>query len=296
MIKQDLHNYQFDYIKIKAVADQTKKLKWDNLVEHPNIKNNYCLNNELGQFVKNFKLYHRRDDGVFIELSIPYFLEGHNYLATSPSRIREFKNQLELLLGIDLALCKISAYEFGAFETIGTESKDYIKSILGLSNMDLEKSNPTMKMYGDSSQAIHYKIYDAVANAKKKKTFTRGNFPKSGLIKHELKITNTNRFHNKEVVLSNFLEEKFHEQNRALLCGYYDRIVFKEEILFKPLKNDLTNILFTCLKSVEHKLEKTIPNLLDQIIGAANLTASQRSKRKKAIQKLDKIYSQSVKR
>jgi len=297
MTNINLHNYQFDGIKIQTLVSQKNNIKWENLEEHPTLKKNYCLKSHVSPYAKNFRLYLKGNGQAVINLSIPYFLEGHNYLATPYNVLCSFKNIFLKLVGIDLNECRVLEYEFGAYESIDIDARKFIKSVVGVANLELEKSNSTMKMFGDSSKGIHYKIYDAVANAKRKKTFSRSNYTNVNLIKHELKITKTHNLWGKEVFSDGFIGgDSFYEKCKQLLNEYRQAIIFKEEILYKPLSSDLTNIVFTCLKSLEHKSDTTIVNLINQVLEASDLNASQRSKRRKSILQLDKMYNQATNR
>jgi len=291
-----LHNYQFDGIKIQTLIRHKNDIKWKNLIDHPTIRRNYCLRPELSEFAKNFRLFKKANGQVIINLSIPYFLEGHNYLATPYSVLKDFKDKFFDFIGVDFGECKVLEFEFGAYESVDIDSKDYLKNIVGVSNLDLEKSNSSMKMFGDSAKGIHYKIYDAVANSKRKKTFSRGNYPSARLIKHELKITKTENLFGRTILDKGFLGIGMYDDYKEILHNYRQSLIFKEQVLFKPLGNDTTNIIFTCLKSLEHKFDNTIPNLINEVLESSDLSASQRSKRRKSILQLDKMYNQTVNR
>ncbi len=293
----ELHNYQFDGIKIETLIRHKNDVNWKNLMDHPTIRKNYCLKPELTEFAKNFRLFKKSNEQMVINFSIPYLLKGHNYLATPQEVLNEFRRMFLFLIGIDFNECRILEYEFGAYETINIKSSEFIKNIVGVSNLDLEKSNSVMKMFGDSSKGFHYKIYDAVANARRKKTFSRGNYPSGGLIKHELKFTKTKNLFGRHIINNGFLDsDGFFGECKKQLNEYRQSLIFKDEVKYTPLNSDTTNILFTCLKSIEHKLDAPIPYLIDSIIESAELSASQRSKRRKSILQLDKMYNQSLNR
>lgn len=146
-----------------------------------------------------------------------------------------------------------------------------------------------MKMFGDSN--IHYKIYDAVANAKRKRTFTRGNYPDSKLIKHELKFKNPQRTFGRQVTAFSLCNEGFLKQARSILEDNMSQLVFNRELNFAPLETSMTHLLFTSLKNAEARLETTVFNLVSEVIDCNNMTSSQKSKRRKSLLELETTYN-----
>ncbi len=287
-----LKNFQIDYVKLSKAIDSKEVINWNNLIPHPTLKKHYTLNPELCENAKNFSLYYRSDDYVFIKFSIPYFLKGHNYTSVGKQELLEVVWKLKKWLNIDTAISRVEEFEFGAFEYTDYDSKKYIERIKGIGNYNLEKATPNFKMYGDTKQKLHYKIYDAVANSKSKKTYTKGNFPKGNLIKHELKFEKAQQFFNFDFFFIDLYDTPFIvDECKELLLNNRKSLVMKTDLKFKPVKSDLIHILYTALKNLESGIsdDNTI-KLLNEIIDGTDLSASQKSKRRKAIQLMDRNY------
>lgn len=287
-----LTKFQVDYVKLSKVIDSREEINWNNLIPHPTLKKHYTLNTELSENAKNFSLYYRSDNYVFIKFSIPYFLKGHNYTSIGKQELLEVVWKLKKWLNIDIAFFRVEEFEFGAFENIDSDGKKYIERIKGIGAYDLEKATPNFKMYGDVKRKLHYKIYDAVANSKSKKTYIKGDFPKGNLIKHELKFENVQRFFSFNFFFIDFYETPFViDECKELLLNNRKSLVFKTELKFKPAKNDLIHILYTALKTLESsESNDNAVKLLNEIIEGTNLSSSQKSKRRKSFQLLENIY------
>ena len=286
-----LTKFQIDYVKLIKVVDS--KINWSNLIPHPTLKNHYTLNPELSENAKNFSLYYRSDNSVFIKFSIPYFLKGHNYTSIGKQELLEVVWKLKKWLNIDIATSRVEEFEYGAFEDIDSDSKKYIESIKGIGNYNLEKATPNFKMYGDTKRKLHYKVYDAVANSKSKKTYTKGDFPKGNLIKHELKFEKAQQFFSFDFFFIDLYETPFIvDECKELLLKSTRSLVLKTELKFKPAKSDLTNILYTALKNFESGVSNdNVVKLLNEIIDGTNLSSSQKSKRRKSIELLENEYN-----
>ena len=297
MKNTQLEKYQIDFVKIKVNIDSSTVIRKDRLVEHPTLRNQYTLNPILGDYVKNFSLYFSNDNSVVIKSSIPYFLYGHNYKEIRGDQLIKFAEIIEGLLGMDITKGVVKEFEFGGFEKIDIRSDSYLNSIFGMCGFQLEKSTSFMKMYGNQSSAIHYKVYDAIANAKVKKTFDVAKFPKSTIIKHEIKFLNPRKYFGEDVLFLD-LSSNFYSERNIIDCLYnllHDlkgKIIFKNEIIYKPIKDDLINILYATIKNMEKKNSIIVYEELMDLINTLGLTASQKSKRKKSIELLEEIYNQ----
>lgn len=286
------YNFQIDYVKLFLDVKKRENLNWDNLLPHPNLKNHYILNPELSEFAKNFSLFLRKDNYVFLKFSIPYFLKGHNHINIGQEELREVEWKLKKWINVDIRFAKLEEFEFGMFEKIEEDSKKFLSGVLAVGNYTLEKSTPNFKMFGVSKQKMHYKIYDAVANSKSKKTFSRGNFPVDKLIKHELKFEKVYQYFKYNLFYSDLYETVFVDNEcRKLLLENRKNLITRQELEFTPKKEDLNNILFTALKNLESGSKYgSITKLLYEIIDKTNLSASQKSKRRKSIEFLENVY------
>lgn len=153
-----------------------------------------------------------------------------------------------------------------------------------------------MKMYGKPSKAIHYKIYDAVANAKVKKTFDIAKFSQATVIKHEIKFLNPKKYFGKEVAffdltLDWYPEITVRDSFYDLLPELKSKIVFRRETIYKPIKDDVIHILYATIKNIEQKNDSTLYNQIIDLINNSGLSASQKSKRKKSIALLEDSYN-----
>ncbi len=298
--QSELTNFQIDFLKLEIpmeefdVSFEEMGMKWGNLTEHPTIKNQFVLKTETWQHAKNFSIYFGRKS-IVLRFSLPYLLYGHNYCATVLEDFYKVKTLIKDLTGIDITFSEIKELEFGAYEKVNVDAKDYINSIVGIKDYELEKATENFKMFGDRKRNFHYKVYDAVANAKAKKTFTLGKYPEKGLLKHEIKLTNT----------CPYFDSIFYLDLYEPLCSYWDEL--KEDLTdcqnSLALKNnnpvllhdtDLIHILYAGLKKFESGVasENVVRSLFD-LIENSGLTPSQKSKRRKAINLLEDQYNQS---
>ncbi|AKH95413.1 hypothetical protein [Elizabethkingia anophelis] len=287
-----LFNFHIDFVKLEIPYNYWH-INFDNLVEHPTIKNQYKLKPEIWKYHKNFSLYLTKKKAI-LKFSIPYFLNGHNFCKLYLEDFWQVEEFISKNLGLEITFAEVKELEFGAYEEIDIDAKDYINSIVGIKNYELEKSTKGFKMFGDRKRSFHYKVYDAVANAKMKKTFTLGNYPDKGLIKHEIKLTNTSPYF--DSVFYNDLYEPF--------ASYWDEL--KEDLINSQRSlvrrnsppvllqdTDLSSILYAGLKQYESGAtsENVMKSLFD-LIDNSKLTPSQKSKRRKAISILESSYNQ----
>ncbi|OPC62420.1 hypothetical protein BAY13_06260 [Elizabethkingia bruuniana] len=289
-----LFNFHIDFVKLEIPYNYWH-IKFDNLVEHPTIKNQYILKPEVWKYHKNFSLYLTKKKAI-LKFSIPYFLNGHNFCKLYLEDFWQVEEFISKNLGLEITFAEVKELEFGAYEEIDIDAKDYINSIVGIMNYELEKSTKGFKMFGDRKRNFHYKVYDAVANAKTKKTFTLGNYPDKGLIKHEIKLTNTSPYF--DSVFYNDLYEPF--------ASYWDELkddlIDSQRSLVRRNSNpvllqdtDLSSILYAGLKQYESGAtsENVMKSLFD-LIDNSGLTPSQKSKRRKAISILESSYNQKL--
>lgn len=290
--KIKLSKFQIDFVKLEIPYNYWH-IKFENLVEHPTIKNQYILKPEIWEHHKNFSLYLTKKKAI-IKFSLPYFLNGHNYCKLYLEDFWKVEDFILKQLGLEIRFAEVKELEFGAYEKIDRDAKDYINSIVGIKNYELEKSTDGFKMFGDRRRNFHYKVYDAVANAKSKKTFTLGNYPKEGLIKHEIKLTNTHPYF--DSIFYNDLYEPFASYWDELekdLIDSQKSLVLKNRDSISLQNSDLTNILYAGLKQYENGTanENVVKSLFD-LIENSGLTPSQKSKRRKAISILENSYNQ----
>lgn len=284
--------FQVDYLKLRVELEEEQPIKWDNLTEHPTIKNQYVLKREAHQFAKNFNIYFGKESAI-IKFSLPYFLCGHNYCSTSSDSLKEAGQLILDLVGINIMFAEILELEFGGFEKIDIPINQYLNSIVGIKDYSLEKSTSYMRMFGNKKLNLHYKIYDAVANAKKKKTFTLGNYPNQGLIKHELKFTNTNPYFDSIFYIDLFdpLCLHYYELMGELL-EHQNNLIFKNTEQVSLKDTDLKGILFATLKEYErgNNTQTAIKTAFD-IIEKSSLSHSQKSKRRKSLIQLEEEFN-----
>lgn len=294
-LQNKLETFQVDYLKLRIDLEEENQIHWNNLTEHPTIKNQYIIKPEIYQFAKNFSIYFREDVAI-LKFSLPYFLHGHNYCSTPTDSFKEAGQLILDLVGINIMFAEILELEFGGFEKIKGVASHYLSNIVGINDYHLEKSAPYMKMFGNKKLNLHYKIYDAVANAKKKKTYTMGNYPNDGLIKHELKFTNTSPYFDSIFYIDLFDPLSFHtDELSEELIRHRNGLKFKSSEKM-PLKDTcLAGILYATLKEYERgNNTQTIVKTAFDIIESSNLSYSQKSKRRKAINLMEIQYNQTI--
>lgn len=287
-----LFNFHIDFVKLE-IPYNYYHINFENLVEHPTIKNQYVLKPEIWEYHKNFSIYFTEKKAI-VKFSLPYFVYGHNFCELDVQDLWEVEDFMSKKLGLEIKFSNVKEIEFGAYEKIDIDSRDYISSIMGISNYELEKVTENFKMFGDRKRNLHYKVYDAVANAKAKKTFTLGNYPDKGLIKHEIKLTNTQPYF--DSLYYNDLSEPLAEYREALekdLISSRKSLILKNGNPVLLYDTDLAHILYAGLKQYESGVasENVVKSLFD-LIENSGLTPSQKSKRRKAINVLEDQYNQ----
>ncbi|PKR31791.1 hypothetical protein [Elizabethkingia anophelis] len=291
-LKTKLFNFHIDFVKLEIPYNYWH-IKFDNLVEHPTIKNQYKLKPEVWKYHKNFSLYLTKKKAI-LKFSIPYFLSGHNFCKLNLQDYCQVEEFMLKHLGLEIKFAEVKELEFGAYEEIDTDANGYINSIVGIKDYELEKSTKGFKMFGDRKRNFHYKVYDAVANAKAKKTFTLGNYPDKGLIKHEIKLTNTSPYF--DSIFYNDLYEPFipyWDELKEDLIDSRKSLVLRNDNPVLLHDTDLSSILYAGLKQYESGAtsENVMKSLYD-LIDNSKLTPSQKSKRRKAISILESNYNQ----
>ncbi|WP_143883530.1 hypothetical protein [Chryseobacterium binzhouense] len=297
----NFYNNQVDFISLRISKEDSASIKMENLTEHPVLKNQYTINSEDDEHLKNIALYFKKDGSIILKSSMPYFLYGHNHVRFNEDKIAEFANKIREILNIDIEKSKILEFEYGAFEKVSIDMKSYLNNLIGLKEWDLEYNKGGMKMFGNSKLGLHYKIYNAVANAKMKGTLIKGCFPSEGIMKHELKFSNPKKYFGidlyfEDLMINDYTEEDYIIVNRLsrLLCKLRNSLVEKADYQFFPQKTDVSNILYAVLKNIEQMKDVAfqIPIYKEilELINMMDLSPSQKSKRKKSIEELEDSY------
>lgn len=290
-----MHNYQIDYVKLKLYKVNENMIKWNAFIDHPTIKKRYRLCSPSSElYCINFDMYIDNGSNVVIEMSIPYLLKNHNYLSVDAKTTSFVIEELSFLTGLKIGNAKVIEFEFGAFESCQMESLDYISRIVGLPNLDVLKSARYMRLFGNVN--IQYKLYDAVKNSKRKKTYTRGRLPKSRLIKHELRIKRPDNLSVEIATFADLTSNNNITALEALLKAYRSQLIFKEPQSFQLEGGTMTQVLYTTLKNLERNLEAPVFNLAKDVIENSALSPSQKSKRKKSLRELETTYNAQLKK
>lgn len=296
MNHNNLYKTQVDFISIKVDGQEALNLNWDNLIDHPTLRNQYTLIEKVNPNYKNFSLYVKSSGEVLINLSIPYFLFGHNYHTAENEELQDFYVIIKKILGIDIRKSEVIELEYGGYCNSEISPEEFLKKILRMQNHDLIYSKSYMKMFEDKKQGICFKIYDAVENAKQKRTYTAERFINKHIIKYEIKVKKPEIIFKSKLLFETLLVEP--AQNSALvqlkrmLTKLKNQLVLPYEKKVEPVKYDLINIIYTALKNIEnhHPENISIFKQLMDVIDESPLSSSQKSKRRKAIQKLEEEY------
>ncbi|WP_374465645.1 hypothetical protein [Chryseobacterium sp.] len=297
----NFYNNQVDFIALRISKEDATGIKMENLREHPVLKNQYTIDSKDDEHLKNIALYFKKDGSVILKSSMPYFLYGHNHVRFHEDRIAEFADQIKELLRIDIENAKVLDFEYGAFEKMTVDTKTYLKNLIGLKDWDLEYNKGNMKMFGNPKLGLHYKVYDAVANAKVKGTLIKGCFPHEDVIKHEIKFSNPKKYFGREFYFKDLMmdiESTFQDLTITkldrLLKQFRNSLIEKTDFEFFPKKPDVVHILYTVLKNKEQQESRTYgTSVLKEVfdlIDAMELSPSQKSKRRKSIKELEETY------
>ncbi|MEC3876023.1 hypothetical protein [Chryseobacterium salviniae] len=297
----NFYNNQVDFIALRISKEDATGIKMENLREHPVLKNQYTIDSKDDEHLKNIALYFKKDGSVILKSSMPYFLYGHNHVRFHEDRIAEFADQIKELLKIDIENSKVLDFEYGAFEKMTVDTKTYLKNLMGLKDWDLEYNKGNMKMFGNPKLGLHYKVYDAVANAKVKGTLIKGCFPQEDVIKHEIKFSNPKKYFGREFYFRDLMmdiESTFQDLTITkldrLLKQFRNNLIEKTDFEFFPKKPDVVHILYTVLKNKEQQesraYETSVLKEVLSLIDVMELSPSQKSKRRKSIKELEETY------
>lgn len=282
------HKFQFDFIKIRTQKVNMDNVNWDMLEQHSNIKNAYSLSDESALFGKNFKLYFDKNDCAVLQTSIPYLNHNHNYVKVSSADLHCTLQLLSELLRIDFAGSKVIEFEYGLYAFIDLNSKRYLSDIIGVGNYDLKYNTPFMKMYGNPK--VNFKIYDAVSNAKKKKTFKLGDYPKDKLIKFELKFTKPSKFFKTTLIVEDLYSQHFEYRLKEILERHIDGIVESNHIKIQVKGNTVNHFVYAALKNYEQQTGIKASNMVLDLIDDSNISPCQKSKRRRSVKQLEALY------
>lgn len=295
-MNSNLYKTQVDFISIKVDEQEALNLNWDNLIDHPTLRNQYTLIEKVNPNYKNFSLYVKNSGEVMINLSIPYFLFGHNYHTVENEELQDFYVIIKKILGIDIKKSEVIELEYGGYCNSEISPEEFLKKILRMQNHDLIYSKSYMKMFEDKKQGICFKIYDAVENAKQKRTYSFERFKGNNVIKYELKLRKPEKIVKQKLVFEDLLAEPIQNSSlvhlKRILTKLKNQLVLPYEKKVEPVKYDLINIIYTALKNIENRHPENISifkQLMD-VIDESPLSSSQKSKRRKAIQRLEEEY------
>lgn len=292
-----LYKTQIDYISLKVDFLNAQQINWSSLIPHPTLRKQYVLVPHILKEAKNFKLYMKSNGDVVISLSIPYFLFGYNYRSVGQEELIDFYSKIKSIVGIDIKNAEILEFEYGGFEDINENPEEQIRKILGMRDSDLVYSKPQIKIYAQQNNGVFFKIYDAVYNAKLKKTYSPERFPKTNVVKYEIKITNPKQIFKRIVVFEDLLVEPSRESVLLFCIQFLSKtknlLILQDDTKVLPKKYDLINILYAELKNLEKTKgnSNVIHKELIELINSSPLSSSQKSKRRKAIGDLDSLYS-----
>lgn len=79
MTTPKLFNFHIDFVKLEILYNYYD-IEFENLVEHPTIKNQYTLKPGIWEYYKNFSVYFAEKKAI-IKFSLPYFIYGHNFVS-----------------------------------------------------------------------------------------------------------------------------------------------------------------------------------------------------------------------
>lgn len=299
MNQNNLYNTQVDFISLKLDSQEIFNLNWDHLKEHPTLHNQYTLREKIRPNSKNFSLYLKKSQEIIINLSIPYFLYGHNYNTVSCEELLDFSVIMKELLGINILESEILELEYGGFFDSEIASKEFIKKIQRMNDYELIYSKSYMKMFEHKKHGIYFKIYDAVENAKNKRTYSKELFLKEDILKFELKLKKPEKFLNRKLQFKDLIGEP--DQNFVLnqfkntLTELRNKLILPNNMNVEPLQYDLVHIIFVGLKNIAgyHTESVSVVQELRNIIDNSPLSPSQKSKRRKAVENLENQYNQN---
>ena len=248
---KNLFNFHYDFIKINVPNVEESKINWHNLNEHPTLKRHYCLrpNSDL-EHHKNFDMFLNKAGDMVIRTSMPYLVHGHNFTQFDIDDVVFCLGALDETLGIDFQDAFVLEYEYGCFEQIETSCHQYLDNINGIEGYELVKSTRYMKMF-DNGKGMKYKVYNAVANARRKKVFSRSGYPSDRVIKHEFNYVGKEAGHDL-FPIKWFITDELDQANKETLL-----LLIKSQL--KILEGNgqfikaksLTDILFVTLKGNE---------------------------------------------
>ncbi|MDG3582955.1 hypothetical protein [Galbibacter pacificus] len=289
---KQLHHYQYDFIEITLPNVNRSQIKWQHLKPHPTLHNYYQLKANSSLHGDRFGMFVNGNGFLKIKTSIPYLLHNHNYISVDESDLLQTILLLSDIIGLKLIKSHVTQIEYGAYERINQEAREYLSKIIGVYDYQIEKSSNHLKMFGNGK--LHYKIYDAVKNAKSKKTYRRGNYPKENLIKHELKLTDVSKVMKKPTSVEQLCQQSTKEYFDTMLHTHHSSLCLEKQLCIEPIGNTFSDVLYAGLKQLEQQYGQSTYTLVSKLIDTMKLSPSQKSKRRKSLQQLETIYNEKA--
>lgn len=275
--KKQLVMRQIDYLRIKL--NEVEKINKKYLVEHRTIKNRYKLevpdDDQQIIFGNNIDIYYNNNT-LYVNCSIPYLLHGHNFIEMTEQNVETAMGYLSNLLDVDLMEAQVTDFEVAFLRNCDMGFIDLIKSISGVSKLNMQKRTDSFVAYGKNN--IQLKIYNVYKNLKRKvpsNLFKKLDHLNRNTLKFELKISN-----HKQFTLKQFLQygaskafdqlQKIMEDDIHMVYGNSDDNKF-DDILYKTLLN------------ANKYTYKNINEMVLDVIDASDLNYSQKCRRKNSL-------------
>lgn len=269
---------QLDYIKIKV--ENIEKFNSQYLIDHPTIKNRFKLKSislPNGQKLHgdNIDVYYKNNN-VFISTSIPYLLYGHNYTEVNINDVYILFKYLSEVLSIDIFNGKVIDFEVAILFNSSLEFKNLIKTISGVSGLELQKKTTSFIAYGKGNTQLKvYNIYRNLKSKVSKSVFDSINGLRTNCLKIELKLIKDKRY-----TVEQLLEFGISE-NLEVLNDLIENKINYSECDYDGTKFD--DILYRALLKTNKYTYKNADEIVLDIIDTLPISYSQKTARRKSL-------------
>lgn len=206
--------------------------------------------------------YNPRTSLLKVEGSLPYFLNGHNFVFNRSEAVEAIDRVDAMLGNVGLWGAMVNQFEFGAIMSVAGDPKEYIAKHYASPSSHLKKS--FSEKYAGKFSMWHkagedLKLYDAGANIIMKQGMDRkavikgaGWNPEGNYLKFEVRYTNPCWLNNnKPLILEKLQTESYLEKLKDNLMEQYHLLTPAKGLVFPTDKKNCTSLDLVIITLVE---------------------------------------------
>jgi len=222
--------------------------------------------------------YNDRYNTLFINGSIPWFLNGHN-LSSSMHDLKYAVDILSESLDVDLTLSGIRCLEYGKVLRVDYPVSEYQDSLLDLKGFERVTNQSTLyynKYTRRNHREVVLKIYDVVKNARSKNMTLQ---PQGNILKYEMKLFNPSKHFSRAITANDLINDSsISKKLYSQMKFYYDE-TDKMKVIKLPENPTQEELILGALIESNPNPMKSI----DRLLKASSLERKGASKRRCSI-------------